>query len=126
MRPDGATALYDAVAEALPSLQSGRHPKKALLVISDGNDTNSRIDLEALKDLIHRSEALVLTQSGSILNRRPNRSSVRRASSDSSADGRCRGRVPCQAAEPSPKSTDSGYPSADAAAAHDAAPRGAC
>jgi VWFA-related protein len=59
VRADGATALYEAVAEALPLLQSGRHPKKALLVISDGNDTNSRIDLEALKDLIHRSEALV-------------------------------------------------------------------
>ena len=44
VRPDGATALYNAVAEALPLLQSGRHRKKALLVISDGNDTNSRTD----------------------------------------------------------------------------------
>jgi Ca-activated chloride channel homolog len=40
IRPDGATALYDAVAEALPLLRSGRHRKKALLVISDGIDTN--------------------------------------------------------------------------------------
>jgi VWFA-related protein len=59
LRPEGATALYDAVAEALPLLQSGRHPKKALLVISDGNDTNSRTDLPTLKQLIRRSEALV-------------------------------------------------------------------
>lgn len=58
-RPDGATALYDAVAEALPLLQSGRHRKKALLVISDGNDTNSRTDLRTLKQIIRESEALV-------------------------------------------------------------------
>jgi VWFA-related protein len=56
---DGATALYDAVAEALPLLQSGRHRKKALLVISDGNDTSSKIDLPRLKQLINESEALV-------------------------------------------------------------------
>ena len=56
---DGATALYDAVAQALPLLQSGRHRKKALLVISDGNDTSSKIDLPRLKQLIRESEALV-------------------------------------------------------------------
>jgi Ca-activated chloride channel family protein len=59
IRPDGATALYDAVAEALPLLRSGRHRKKALLIISDGNDTSSRMDLQALKRLIRESEALV-------------------------------------------------------------------
>jgi VWFA-related protein len=59
MRADGATALCDAVAEALPLLQSGRHRKKALLVISDGNDTSSRTDLQTLKLLIRQSEALV-------------------------------------------------------------------
>jgi VWFA-related protein len=59
IRPDGATALYDAVAEALPLLRSGRHRKKALLVISDGNDTSSRTDLQTLKGLIRQSEALV-------------------------------------------------------------------
>jgi VWFA-related protein len=59
LRADGATALYDAVAAALPLLQSGQHRKKALLVISDGNDTNSRTDLPTLKQLIRQSEALV-------------------------------------------------------------------
>jgi len=59
IRPDGATALYDAVAEALPLLKSGRHRKKALLVISDGNDTSSRIELTDLKQRIRESEALV-------------------------------------------------------------------
>ena len=59
VRPDGATALYDAIAEALPLLRSGRHTKKALLVISDGNDTSSHIERDRLKQLIRESEALV-------------------------------------------------------------------
>jgi len=59
VQPDGATALYDAVAEALPLLQSGRHRKKALLIISDGNDTTSRTGPSALKHAIRESEALV-------------------------------------------------------------------
>ena len=39
--PDGGTAMYDSVSEAIPLAQSGGHRKKALLIISDGNDTNS-------------------------------------------------------------------------------------
>jgi Mg-chelatase subunit ChlD len=37
----GGTAIYDAVATAIPTAQAGMHVKKALLLISDGNDTNS-------------------------------------------------------------------------------------
>ena len=59
IQPDGATALYDAVADALPLLRTGRHRKKALLVISDGNDTSSRIELADLKQRIRESEVLV-------------------------------------------------------------------
>ena len=44
IRPRGATSLYDAVASAVPLAQTGRHRKKAIVVISDGNDTNSRAD----------------------------------------------------------------------------------
>ena len=59
LRPDGATALYDAVAQALPLLDSGTHVKKALLVISDGNDTNSRTSLETVRRSIRESDTLV-------------------------------------------------------------------
>src|SRR5678816_1764011 len=45
----GGTALYDAVAEALPTAQEGRNRKKALLVISDGNDTNSNIGVSSFR-----------------------------------------------------------------------------
>jgi VWFA-related protein len=57
--PNGATALYDAVAAAIPLAQSGSRPKKALLVISDGNDTSSRLDLRSLHQRIRESEVLV-------------------------------------------------------------------
>ena len=55
----GDTAMYDAVAEAIPMAQTGRHKKKALVVISDGNDTSSQTDIFTLKRLIRESEVLV-------------------------------------------------------------------
>lgn len=55
----GGTAMYDAIAEALPLASAGRNQKKALLVISDGNDTNSRLDAGRLQQLIRESEVLV-------------------------------------------------------------------
>jgi VWFA-related protein len=57
--PRGGTAMYDAVAEAIPLAQQGRHKKKALVVISDGNDTSSQTDLRSLKRQIRESEVLV-------------------------------------------------------------------
>src|SRR5687768_11997050 len=57
--PAGGTAMYDAIADALPTASSGRHPKKALLVISDGNDTNSLMSVGQLRHLIRESEVLV-------------------------------------------------------------------
>jgi Ca-activated chloride channel family protein len=57
--PRGGTALYDTVAEAVPLAQSGRHRKKALVIISDGNDTSSRTDVRALSQLIRQTEVLV-------------------------------------------------------------------
>lgn len=55
----GGTAMYDAVAESVPLAQTGRNQKKAIVVISDGNDTNSRTDVPELKQLIRESEVLV-------------------------------------------------------------------
>jgi Ca-activated chloride channel homolog len=59
IRPRGATTLYDAVAEAIPVAATGRHRKKALLIISDGNDTSSYTRLPELKKIINESEVLV-------------------------------------------------------------------
>lgn len=57
--PRGGTALYDTVAEAVPLAHSGTHRKKALLVISDGNDTSSATDPRSLLRLVQESEVLV-------------------------------------------------------------------
>ena len=57
--PAGGTAMYDAIADAVPLANAGTHPKKALLVISDGNDTNSDISVGELRQLIRESEVLV-------------------------------------------------------------------
>jgi len=59
IEPRGGTAMYDAVAEAVPLAQSGRNRKKAILLISDGNDTSSRTDVLSLKRLIRETEVLI-------------------------------------------------------------------
>ncbi|MBI3493082.1 MAG: VWA domain-containing protein [Acidobacteria bacterium] len=56
---NGGTAMYDAVAEAIPLAQKGQNRKKALLVISDGHDTASRTSIMPLKQTIRESEVLV-------------------------------------------------------------------
>ena len=55
----GGTALYDAVAEAVQIAQGGSHTKKAIIVISDGNDRNSTVDVRAVRQLIRGTEVLV-------------------------------------------------------------------
>jgi Ca-activated chloride channel homolog len=55
----GGTAMYDALAEAVPMAQTGENRKKAVVLISDGNDTNSDTSLSAVKQLIRESEVMV-------------------------------------------------------------------
>src|SRR5687768_7284772 len=59
IQPRGGTALYDAVADAVHLAQQGRNKKKAVVIISDGNDTSSRTDVFAVKQLIRETEVLV-------------------------------------------------------------------
>jgi Ca-activated chloride channel family protein len=59
VRPSGGTAIYDAVAEALPLAQAGTRRKKALLLISDGNDTNSKTQVDEVQQMIRQSEVLI-------------------------------------------------------------------
>jgi VWFA-related protein len=47
------------VARAVPLAKQGQNRKKALVVISDGNDTSSRTDILDLKQQIRESEVLV-------------------------------------------------------------------
>jgi VWFA-related protein len=55
----GGTAMYDAVAESVPLAQTGQHRKRAIVLISDGNDTDSQASLAEVKQLIRESEVMV-------------------------------------------------------------------
>lgn len=59
IQPRGGTAMYDAISEVIPLAQSGKHRKKALVLISDGNDTSSQTALMDLKEQIRETEVLV-------------------------------------------------------------------
>lgn len=53
LRAEGSTGLWDAVSYALDAFKEAKHPKKVLVVITDGRDNNSRI---AFKDLLKKAE----------------------------------------------------------------------
>ena len=55
----GGTAMYDAIADANPFASAGENRKKAILVISDGNDSNSNTSVSELRQLIRESEVMV-------------------------------------------------------------------
>ncbi|MFI5178096.1 MAG: VWA domain-containing protein [Vicinamibacterales bacterium] len=59
VKPMGGTAIYDTVAQAIPLAEHGSNRKKALVVISDGNDTSSHMRVPELQQLIRESEVLV-------------------------------------------------------------------
>ena len=55
----GETALYDALEESLKHLRGGRHVKKAILLITDGQDTASYINVDEASRDVRESEMLV-------------------------------------------------------------------
>jgi VWFA-related protein len=59
IHPNGGTAMYDAAAEAVPMAQGGQNRKKAVVIISDGNDTSSRVGVGEVKQLVRETEVLV-------------------------------------------------------------------
>jgi VWFA-related protein len=58
-RPDGKTALYDAVAAALEHLKQGNRDKKVLIVVSDGADNASKHQLAQIKAEAEKSNAII-------------------------------------------------------------------
>jgi Ca-activated chloride channel family protein len=55
----GGTALYDAVNQAIDKVQLGVHEKRAILVITDGQDTSSVARLDEVLQNIRQQEVLV-------------------------------------------------------------------
>src|SRR5437879_13437003 len=50
--PTGGTTLYDAMAEGVTKIASSRHAKRAILLITDGQDTASAARLEDVLESI--------------------------------------------------------------------------
>jgi Ca-activated chloride channel family protein len=55
----GNTALYDACYLGVEKVQRGSHPKRALLLISDGQDNNSRYTFNELRRLLKESDVVL-------------------------------------------------------------------
>jgi Ca-activated chloride channel homolog len=55
----GRTALYDAVAEGILHLQLGSWDKKALIIVSDGEDNASRQTFPQILELAQRSQVMI-------------------------------------------------------------------
>ncbi len=60
-RPEGRTAMYDAIAYSLKHLESGQREKRALIVVSDGGDNCSVLNLKELIGLIQQSRTTIYT-----------------------------------------------------------------
>jgi Ca-activated chloride channel homolog len=59
VQPKGSTALYDASYLAVEKVQQGRHNKKALLIISDGQDNNSRYTYKELRNRVKEADVQI-------------------------------------------------------------------
>ncbi len=59
--PIGQTALYDAIAFGLKQLEDGHHEVRTLIVVSDGGDNASKVNLSGVLRLIQQSRATIYT-----------------------------------------------------------------
>ena len=57
IKPKGGTALFDGIYMALEKVKQGRHEKKALLIISDGEENSSRYSFKELRNSLRETDA---------------------------------------------------------------------
>ena len=57
--PHGITALYDACYLAIDKVRQGRYSKRALILISDGQDNNSTYSLTQVREALKESDVLL-------------------------------------------------------------------
>ena len=55
----GSTTLYDAVYLGLEKMKQGHNPKKAILLITDGEDTRSRYSLVNVRNAVKESDVQI-------------------------------------------------------------------
>src|SRR5437870_9127813 len=61
IRPEGRTALYDALLAGLDRLDQGARARKALVLISDGGDNASAAKLDVVLQRARKSNAAIYT-----------------------------------------------------------------
>jgi Ca-activated chloride channel family protein len=59
LQPGGLTALFDGVEMALREMKKSRNPRKAILIISDGGDNNSRYSSAQIQSLVREADVQV-------------------------------------------------------------------
>jgi Ca-activated chloride channel homolog len=59
LKPSGGTAIYDAIVESMPLVDTRTRQRAALVVISDGSDTASTATLREVRSALLRSDAFV-------------------------------------------------------------------
>jgi len=59
VKAKGSTALFDGVYLGLEKARLGRHKKKALLILSDGEENSSRYSTRELRDMLKESDVPV-------------------------------------------------------------------
>lgn len=58
-QPAGWTALYDAVYLGIQKMKAAKNPRRALLILSDGGDNNSRYTAGEIRNLVREADVRV-------------------------------------------------------------------
>ena len=61
VHPGGETALYDAVSLGIEEVSHGIYPKRAVILISDGEDNHSRYSFNQLRRSLQESDVAIYT-----------------------------------------------------------------
>jgi Ca-activated chloride channel homolog len=59
LRPTGSTAIYDAMAAAMPYIENRPRERAAIVLVTDGADTASDLTLHDLRPILIRADAFV-------------------------------------------------------------------
>jgi len=59
VRPAGLTALLDAAEMALREMKNAKNPRKAILIVSDGGDNNSKYSAAEIQALVRAADVQV-------------------------------------------------------------------
>jgi Ca-activated chloride channel homolog len=59
VEPGGLTAMFDGAQLALHEMQKAKNPRKAILIISDGGDNNSRYSAHEIESLVREADVQI-------------------------------------------------------------------